>query len=103
MRKYLSTLHTRSDDHKRRFAFVVSGVTTLAIFAIWSLTTFSNGGVLAQNNIEEDRAHPEISPLESLRANAASSFSSIRDTVNDLKAPVQSVNLEGEFNSYVQQ
>jgi hypothetical protein len=95
MRHYLATLHTRSEEHKRRFAFLVAGSTTLAIFAIWSMATFGNGGYLAKNgnNPDADRAHPEISPLESLRANAASSFGSIRDTVNDLKAPVESVNL----------
>ncbi len=40
MRKYLSELHTKPRHHKRRFAFLVSAVVTLSIFAIWSGVKF---------------------------------------------------------------
>jgi hypothetical protein len=41
---YLNTLHTRSDKHKKRFAFAVSLGCTLMIFSIWSFVRLATPG-----------------------------------------------------------
>ena len=81
MRKYLATLHTKSREHKRRFALLVSGVATLFMFAMWSMVTFGPSGTLAENKKEKEikRAHEEVSPLESLRSSAVESFDSVKN------------------------
>ena len=82
MRKYLATLHRRPDHHKKRFALLASGGFTLIIFATWSLVTFGN-----DNPPEETvtRAHEEVGPLESLRANSAQTLEAIKESIEDLK------------------
>ncbi len=92
MRTYLSTLHEKSDSHKKRFALLVSGGATMIIFTIWSLVNFGNGGVLAQNendlvNSESKRVATvsEVSPLESIGASVSSSFAALGEAWDTLK------------------
>lgn len=94
MRKYLSTIHQRSDTHKRHFAFAVSGGTTLMIFAIWTMVNFGNGGVLANNDqapmTNEQLGYrgaevAEVSPLQSVGASVSSAFDAVGRAWGELK------------------
>jgi hypothetical protein len=82
MRDYLSTLHQRPDYYKRRFALAVSTAFTLSIFTLWSLANFGSGGVVAT---EETRREAEVSPLQSLYSNVASSIKSLKENFGELK------------------
>lgn len=79
MRKYLGTLHIKSDNHKKRFALLVSSAFTLLIFGIWSLTTF--GGSYKTVLVEKE----EVGPLQSLSTNLAASFEVFRNNFKELK------------------
>lgn len=92
MRHYLATLHKRPDHHKRRFALLASGSITVLIFVAWALVTFGNGGTLAENNNDPERANPEIGPIDSLRAGASESLDALGNSFKDLKS--------GVFNTY---
>ncbi len=85
MRKYLSQLPYQSDAHKKRFAFMASGVITLFIFSAWSLATFGVGGTLAINREPIERAHAEVGPIASLRLTLASSIESLKGNFINLK------------------
>ncbi len=96
MRKYLSTIHQRSDTHKKNFAFAVSGGTTLMIFAIWTMVNFGNGGVMAQGNQQPTTNNPqlatnnsqlvaEVSPLQSIGASVSSTFDAIGRAWGEMK------------------
>ncbi len=95
MKRYLATLHTKSDHHKKRFAFLASGSVTLLIFGIWSLATFGIGDEVAENlNNTENRVatEQEVSPLESLLSGVAASFQALRGNVTELKQGLEVVN-----------
>ncbi len=88
MKRYLATLHTKSDHHKRRFALLASGSVTLLIFGIWSLATFGmNGAVVA-------KTEQEVSPFQSLQMNLAASFEVLGNNFKELK--------DGALNIYGQ-
>ena len=74
MKKYLAELHTKPDHHKKRFAFIVSGIVTLFIFSFWTMATFGPEGRIANNKVEETK---ESNPFEALKSNVSSSFSNI--------------------------
>lgn len=97
MRKYLATLHQRSHEHKKRFALLASGGFTLLIFSFWSVATFGTGGTLAQNNIEVQRAHEEVGPLESIGSTMSASVGAILENFGLLKSEVNKVNLESDY------
>ena len=90
MRKYLSTLHTRPEHHKRRFALLTSSIVTLFIFTIWSFVNFGTTGEVVAENSQEN----EVSPFESLRSNIASSFAAIGESFSQLKSGFNSPDLE---------
>jgi hypothetical protein len=101
MRTYLSTIHQRSEAHKKRFALVVSGGVTMIIFSIWTLVNFGHGGVLAQNdqqpttdNRQQDKTS-EVSPLESIGASVSESFNSLKRAWSDLKTGMDEL---GDFD-----
>ena len=94
MRQYLATLHKPSPQHKKHFALGVSGGVTLVIFALWSVVNFGSNGTIAKSGVEVERAHPEVSPLESLRTNVASSFQGIIESFSGLKNEVEKVKVE---------
>lgn len=91
MRKYLSTIHQRSDMHKKNFALAVSGGTTLMIFAIWTFVNFGNGGVMAGNdqapmaNDQSGSQVAEVSPLQSIGASVSSTWEAIGEAWGELK------------------
>lgn len=84
MRRYLATLHKRPPHHKKRFAFMVSAVSVLFIFAIWALVTFGADGIMARE-VTENKVHQEVGPFESLRMGLASSFMTLRETIDQLR------------------
>lgn len=104
MRHYLSTLHTKSDTHKKRFALLTSGGFTLFIFVIWSLVRFSpfstsDTSTLASNevNVPTNTANA-ISPLDNISSGIGASFQALKDQFTSIKGNVQSVNLQGQYN-----
>ena len=90
MKKYLSTLHTRSENHKKRFAFLVSGGFTLMIFSLWSLATFGTGGTLEQGREvvaqkqETKEEVKEVSPLSSLKGGIATGFAGLSEALEGI-------------------
>ncbi len=85
MRKYLATLHKRSEHHKKSFALVTSGSFTLLMFAIWLSVNFSapevDPPVLSNANASEVE---EVTPLESFGDTLASGLSALRQSSGDL-------------------
>lgn len=90
MKKYLATLHTKPDRHKKRFALLVSGGITLAIFTIWCLVTFNTPVVVAEDS------QAEVGPLESLREGMASSIEGLSQVFDTMKAGFGALNTYGE-------
>jgi hypothetical protein len=88
MRHYIATLHKRPDHHKRRFALLVAAGVSLFIFAIWSMVTFGEGGIMAQSE-KPVRAHEEVSPLTSIKQNVA-------ETIGGVKGSLESLNSNGQ-------
>ena len=102
MRKYLSTLHQRSDNHKRRFALLSSGIVTLFIFGVWSLVNFgTTGGTLAENQIDTNSSGQEesqVSPFQSFRDSVASSFEAFRGSFTNIRSSLNSEDFEAGFD-----
>ena len=87
MKKYLTTLHTKSDAHKKRFALLTSGSATLLIFALWSTVHFATYGSVTANHASESKV-AEVSPFASLRANVATGLEGLSATFGSLKQNV---------------
>ena len=91
MRHYLSTLHQRSDSHKKRFALFTSAGTTLLIFGIWASVNFGGAdATLAQEKVSE----VEVSPLRSLLGEVGASLGILKSNLNELKQGLEVVNFE---------
>ena len=88
MRKYLATLHKRSDAHKKRFALLTSGSITLVIFAFWGLATFGPNALAKQ---EETKKFKEVGPLESIQASVSESWSEIRNNFGNLQTEMRKI------------
>lgn len=85
MRKYLSTIHQKSPEHKRLFALVISGSVTLIIFGIWSLVTLNrNPQIVAEVSKDEGTLKAPI-PLEDIKSGLANSFEAVRGQINSLQ------------------
>jgi hypothetical protein len=100
MRKYLATLHKRPDHHKKRFALLVSGGFTLAIFAVWSMVTLGPNGTLAQDNRQlttDNQRQNEVSPFESLTSSVASGWQSVVEGLQDLKKSVNGLDFDSDY------
>jgi hypothetical protein len=101
MRKYFATLHTRPDHHKKRFALLVSGTTTLAIFAVWTLVRFGTGTpvdpVVATAPVVEDTSASAGSPLQTLRASASDAWSVLSGGIDKAKEGLQAVDLQNSY------
>ena len=93
MRKYLTTLHTRSNRHKKRFALLVSSFFTLFIFGMWSLVNFGT----SPSVVAEKEKVNEIGPFQSIRANLASSFDALNASFDDLKTGFQSIDVNDKY------
>ncbi len=98
MRKYLAELYKKPDHHKNRFALLVSGVITLFIFGIWSLTLFGNSGSkVADGNSISNKADEEVSPFQSIRINLGSSLEAIKNSFDGLRNSLDTVDFETEY------
>jgi hypothetical protein len=100
MRQYLRTIHTRSDSHKRRFAFLTSSGITLSIFLLWTLVRvapFSSEATIATNDTYGSNTANAVAPFDSITAGVGESFSAIKDQFNSVKGEVKSVDLESEY------
>ena len=89
MRKYLSTLHQKTPEHKKRFALLTSMAFTLLIFSIWSITSFppkADQPLAGGNQVDE------VTPFESLRASVATAFKVLRSDVDNLEKGLETVN-----------
>ncbi|MDB5254250.1 MAG: hypothetical protein JWL80_316 [Parcubacteria group bacterium] len=106
---YLSTIHKRSDAHKKRFAFGVSALFTLALFSVWSVFAFHStpSAAVAKNTLEPvqiagaaaalDTA-PE-SPFEAIKGGFQNLSAAISQGFNQTKTTIQSVDVNQEYKS----
>lgn len=98
MKKYLNNLYNKPDHHKKRFALLASGTITLIIFGFWSLTVFPQ---TAQEQIAQETtesvAVKEVSPFESIGMNLASSLEALKNSLEELKNGIGSVDIEAEY------
>jgi hypothetical protein len=93
MKKYLSTLHQKSDSHKRRFAFLTSGLITLIIFTFWSMALFGN-----DQSVIAEKESQEVSPLASLKDGVASSVAGLNDAFAGIKYGLKEmVDLQSDY------
>ena len=99
MKKYLSTIHQRSPEHKKRFALAVSSLVTLFIFTVWSLVNFGTapGGILAKDYQVEAQKTAEVGPFTYIRNILAGSFAALINIFNNVKSEAEQVNLESEY------
>lgn len=98
MRKYFSSLSSRPDHHKKRFALFVSAGFTLILFVFWSVISFGTVGGITQNSDEtvvrvSSESENEASPLESFRSNLASGISSLKNSLGEIGSIIRNVNL----------
>jgi cell shape-determining protein MreC len=86
MRKYLKTIYQRSEQHKRRFALVTSGLITLFIFSLWSMVAFSNmPNFEDKTNDEAQVISTGVSPFESIWSDVSGTVGDIKNQLTDLK------------------
>jgi len=98
MRKYLATLHTKSDHHKKRFALIVSGCFTLLIFAIWLEVRFGPSDTqTVAATMQADTVNGAPSPLESLKASASEAWSLLSGQVDKAEEGLKSVDLQNNY------
>lgn len=92
MRKYLSTIHQKSPEHKRLFALIVSSSITLIIFGIWSLVTFGRTSQIVVDAPEDTGTLKSSIPLEDIKSGLANSFEAVRGQINSLQDNSGTVN-----------
>jgi hypothetical protein len=99
MKEYLETLHTRTPEHKHRFALVTSGGFTLIIFTFWAMATFGvDNSTMAKTNSKTAKQEiTEVSPLDSLLGSVIAAFNSIRGGTGDLKGGLEVVDFQGKY------
>ena len=93
MRRYLETIHTKPDAHKKRFALLVSLSATILIFGIWFTATFDSE--VRQVTTGDNEQVDEVSSLESLKASVGSVLRVLRTDVDDLESGLETVNRYG--------
>lgn len=99
MKKYLSEIHTKSPEHKKKFALSVSLGITLIIFGIWSLVKWSD---LANKDVVTENSQPivdEITPISNLTNGIANSLEAIKTTAVELKNSVNQANLQNQYEN----
>ncbi len=103
MRRYLATLHNKSESHKKRFASISAGVVTLFIFGVWSLTTFGvKEEELSYNAHSDNATRQEVSPFQSLRINLGTSFKSLKGDFQGIIDNFKSLESEIEYQAHEQ-
>jgi hypothetical protein len=113
MSSYLSTIHTKSPAHKKRFAFGVSAGFTLVIFAFWSFATFSgqNKVVADSNSLQpvqvagaaaafkaSNNVNAE-SPFDTLKTGFSDTMSAIKDGLSQTKTSIDSVDMNSKYQN----
>ena len=100
MRRYLATIHKRSDQHKKNFALGVSGIITLLIFAIWLFVNYGTPTTVAEDGAKfETASAQEVSPLGSLGQSLSSSWESLWQKWGELNTGYQDLK-EKTFDTY---
>jgi hypothetical protein len=99
MRKYLSTLHTRSPRHKNNFALLVSGGFTLLLFGAWHVARFAEapaalGSAREAGAPTELAAAHEVGPLESLSASVGEGWREVRQSFEGFLDNLNTVDVE---------
>jgi ABC-type lipoprotein release transport system permease subunit len=101
MKKYLSTLHQRSPAHKKRFALIVSGGSTLLIFGVWAFVVF--GGMNStvsndtQNKIVVANPQNEVSPFDDLKGGVANAVDAVKQQFDQVKESINSANIQNKY------
>ncbi len=99
MRRYLSTLHKRSDAHKKNFALLASGGFTLAIFTVWLFVNYGDSGtVVVDNNaaaLRRNAPAKEVGPLESVGNSLGAAWEGLTESFGGLSG---SVNFESGYD-----
>jgi hypothetical protein len=78
MRKYLASLHSRPDHHKKNFALLVSGGFTAFIFLIWVLV---NSNVPTENAQVAEGQDEVPTPLASVGYGMKGAFGAIGESI----------------------
>ncbi len=102
MRKYLESLPNKSDSHKKRFAFLVSGGFTAFVFLVWAMV---NQGVGTTSQVVSERNEP--TPFESLGHGVAGAFVAVKSnfsnifnsSVEEAKQGLESVDISAEYGA----
>ena len=99
MRRYLATLHKRSDTHKKNFALAVSGGFTLLIFGVWLFVNYSSTGSeqVAEQASQKLAAAHEASPIESLVASLSTAWDELTKSFKELTGVLGGVDLESGY------
>lgn len=98
MNKYLHSLHKKPEHHKKRFALLASGTITLFIFGIWSFVNFAPQSNQLVSKSERDTSKViEISPLQSMRLNLASSLEALLESLRGLKSGIESLDFKSSY------
>lgn len=107
--QYMSKLQSKSDAHKQRFAFLVSGVVTLSIFSVWSIArNVGQNEVVAENQYEKNtivlgnsesdvvvkEKNIDITPFGNFSSGLAASFSALKNGIMDAKDSVKKIDIE---------
>jgi hypothetical protein len=99
MRKYLGTLPYRSESHKKRFAFLVSGGFTAFVFVVWAVVNYGVG----QNAVLAEQDSREPTPFESMGHGLAGAFTAIKSQftsgVDEAKQGLESVDINSEYEA----
>ncbi len=96
MKKYISEIHTKSPEHKKKFALLVSAGITLVIFGVWAFVKFND---LANKPVVAENKQPiieEITPISNITDGIANSLEAIKTTAVDLKSSFEEVNLQNQ-------
>lgn len=100
MRQYLATLHKKPDQHKKRFAFLVSGTFTLFLFVTWSLVNYglpASEGSREQVVVQGSSREVEITPFNSLEGGMAAAFKALTGGFSEMKRGLEQVNVGSEY------
>lgn len=110
MKRYIQTIHTRSDAHKKRFAFGVSSGFTILLFTFWFLARF---GVPGNDIVAEQDTLPRASdriavtpgraientatPFDTIGSGVASAYAAFKVRFGEAKKALEAVDIEAEY------
>ncbi len=99
IKKYLATLHTKPEHHKKRFSFLVAASFTLLIFTVWSSVKFgdTSSTVARVEEVEEPR-NEAMSPLDGLRASLSDGWSLVKGEMDKASQGLESVDIQNSYS-----